>query len=72
MNIGTILSKLYIVQEHNNRSGDKRGRGFFKAYRLNPYNPLSYIFLLLSISIGLILYGIIGTFKGYKNPFKWD
>lgn len=72
MNLMRILTALYIVQVHDNKPSDKRGRGFFTAYRMNPYNPLSYIFIVISLVVGLVLYGIIGTFKGYRNPFKWD
>ena len=67
-----ILKFLNIIQEHDNKIGNKKGRGFFKAYRVNPYNPLSYILITVSIPILLILFGIIGLCKEFKNPFKWD
>ena len=65
-----FLTKIYILQEKLNENG-------FKRYRVNPYNPLSYIFLLWSFIIGLIMYGIKGLsnemdLRGKKNPFKWQ
>jgi hypothetical protein len=67
-----ILIFLKILQVYNNEKGIRKGRGFFKAYRMNPYNPLSYILIIVSIPILLILFGIVGLFKEAKNPFKWD
>ena len=66
----SILKFLKILQIHNNEKGIKKGRGFFKAYRMNPYNPLSYILIVISIPILLILFGIVGLVKEAKNPFK--
>jgi len=71
-----ILKFLKIVQvvsnEERNKNGLKRlGKGYFNAYRLNPYNPLSYIVFLFSIPITILLYGFIGLFEKFINPFKW-
>lgn len=42
--------------------------------RLNPYNPLTYIFILISLIIGLIMFGLVGI-KDEINlddlKFKW-
>ena len=74
-----LLIKLYIVQvvsnEERHKNGLKKlGRGCFKAYRLNPFNPLSYILLTLVIPILILLYVFIGIRQEVelKNPFKWD
>ena len=70
-----ILKWLGIIQEVSNRNRNpKLGRGFNTAYRFNPYNPLSYIAVILLSIIGIILYGFIGFWQrnGLKNPFKWD
>jgi hypothetical protein len=45
--------------------------------RFNPYNPLTYIVLILVPLIGLIMFGIVGVQKeiDFKNDFikfyKW-
>lgn len=74
-----LLKALYIIQtvsnEERHKKGLKRlGRGFFKAHRLNPYNPLSYIALIIIIVVGILMFGFVGFVKetDLKNPFKWD
>jgi len=68
-----ILKWLYILQEVSNKNRvPKLGRGFMKAYRCNPYNPLSYVFVAAFFVVALISYGVVGVFKKIKNPFKWD
>ena len=49
-----IFKALYIVQEVSNEQRHKQGlkrlgKGYFKAYRFNPYNPLSYIVLPIKV-----------------------
>lgn len=55
------LKIFYIIQKSGNKS------------RINPFNPLSYIFVILSIIIGIILFGIVGFWDHVdnKNPFKY-
>ena len=72
------LKHLLIVQEVSNTERDinnlkRLGKGYFIAFRLNPYNPLSYIALVLMVIIGILMYGFVGIFKetDYHNPFKW-
>lgn len=65
-----ILTKLYVLQEKRNKNG-------FIRHRLNPYNPFSYVFLIIQFICGLILYGIKGLsnemdLRGKRNPFKWQ
>lgn len=65
-----ILTKIYILQEKKNEHG-------FLRHRLNPYNPLSYLYLLLAFISGLLFYGIRGLsnemdLRGKRNPFKWQ
>ena len=39
-----FLQKIFVLQIVSNKGKNpKLGRGFIKAYRLNPWNPLSYI-----------------------------
>jgi hypothetical protein len=74
-----LLKRLHIIQTICNEERYKKGlarlgRGYFNAHRINPYNPLSYLFLLIIIPIGILLFGVIGFPKEVvtKNPFKWD
>jgi len=40
--------------------------------RINPYNPFSYLFLVIGIVLNIPLYGIINTIDQLKrNPFKY-
>lgn len=70
-----LLKFLFILQEVSNKSrSPKLGRGFLKAYRLNPYNPLSYIALVIIFVFGILMFGIVGFWKEVEltNPFKWN
>lgn len=70
-----LLKRLLIIQEVSNETrSPKLGRGFFMARRFNPYNPLSYIALLIICIIGIAMFGFVGFWKetDMKNPFKWD
>lgn len=68
-----ILKALSIFQEHKNTKGNIKGRGYSYAYRLNPFNPLSYLLIPIMIIVGIILFGVLGVFKevDHRNPFKW-
>ena len=70
-----ILKCLLIIQEVSNKNREpKLGRGFFEARRLNPFNPLSYITVVVAIIVGILMFGFVGVWKEIvlKNPFKWD
>jgi membrane protein insertase Oxa1/YidC/SpoIIIJ len=72
-----LLIKIKIVQvvsnEQRYKDGLKRlGKGYFKAYRLNPLNPLSYILVVVTIPVILFMYGFVGSFEKAINPFRWD
>lgn len=71
-----ILRKIKVLQVVSNdlrhKNGLKRlGKGWSEAYRLNPYNPVSYIGILISIFLGLFIFGFYGVWKNLRNPFKW-
>lgn len=79
MNFRKILKYLQIVQtvsnEQRHKQGLKRlGRGFFEAHRFNPYNPLSYIALIIILIVGILMFGFVGFWKETTtlNPFRWD
>lgn len=68
-----LLKFLFVLQEVSNKDRNpKLGKGFSTAYRFNPFNPLSYIALILIIIVGILMYGIVGFWKEIHNPFKWD
>lgn len=69
--------RLKIIQvvsnEQRHKDGLKRlGKGYFEAYRLNPFNPLSYILIMIAIPVIIAMYGFVGTFEKSINPFQWD
>lgn len=70
-----LLTKFFILQKVSNKGRDiKLGRGYNNAYRLNPYNPFAYLFLVLYLIFGFLAYGVVGfpeKIKGH-NPFTWD
>ena len=77
--IRKILKYLHIIQTVSNKDREKLGlnklgRGFINAHRANPWNPLSYVFLLLAIPIAIIMFGVVGVWAqiDFKNIFKWD
>jgi hypothetical protein len=75
MNFRKLLKFLYIIQEVSNRNRNpKLGRGFNNAVRFNPYNPLSYITIIIIFIVGIIMFGLVGFWKEVEliNPFKWN
>lgn len=64
-----LFLKLKIVEKHRNKG--------IENIRFNPYNPLSWVVILLA-AISVIVYGAIKgmlvTLKEVtsKNPFKWQ
>jgi len=70
-----LLKWLLVIQEVSNKGREpKLGRGFFEARRLNPYNPLSYVVVVITFVAALVCFGVVGMWKEVdtKNPFKWD
>lgn len=70
-----ILKFLYVLQEKSNKDRiPKLGKGYSKAIRLNPYNPLSYVALVIILAVGIIMFGVVGFWKEIDatNPFKWN
>lgn len=69
-----ILKRIWVLQEVSNKNRlPTLGKGFSIARRFNPYNPLSYIVIVLLFAIGILMYGFYGFWKevDYQNPFKW-
>lgn len=74
-----ILKLLFIVQQINNNERKKKGLkpigNYNNPWRLNPYNPLSYLFIPLYLVFAPIIAGyiiLISEFKTFKNPFDWQ
>ena len=64
-----------VSNEKRQKQGLKKiGRGDFEAYRLNPFNPLSYLTVIITLIYGVVCFGIIGFWKEIdsRNPFKWN
>ena len=66
-----LLKILFIIQEKKKLDEFKRTR---TLKRINPYNPLSYLAILITILIAIILFGFVGAWKEIDvldNPFNW-
>ena len=60
-----LLISLKIIQEKK----IKDPLGFtYKQSRLNPYNPLTYVVIIFSLIIGLLMFG----FVGFWNEVNWS
>jgi len=70
----SIIIFLKITQTVSNENKRPRlGRGYDNAMRMNPYNPLSYISIIIVGIIISVLNGVIGGYNYFKiNHFKWD
>ena len=56
-----ILKAFWILQEKSNTNRkNKLGRGFSTAKRINPYNPLSYMAILIIAFVGIVMFGFVG------------
>lgn len=66
-----ILRALWIIQKKTETTPFNRK---YDLIRVNPYNPLSYITILLVILIGIFMFGFVGFWKeiDLKNPFKYQ
>lgn len=58
-----FLTKIYVLQKRKD-----------KKKRINPYNPISYLVIVLATIIGILMFGFVGVFDQVdeKNPFKWQ
>ena len=50
------------------------GYPVIKAKRINPYNPLSYVTIVLVLIASIVMFGFYGFTKEIDlvNPFKWQ
>lgn len=68
-----LLKTLLIIQENkifDDVLNPKRSR---TLYRLNPFNPLTYIAIIIIFVIGILMFGFVGIKNemDFTNPFKW-
>ena len=76
--IYNALKKLNIVQEVSNDIRHKQGlerlgKGYAQAFRLNRFNPLTYIVLIITLLAILVMEGLKGVYQALnQNPFKWN
>jgi len=64
-----ILKLLYIRQEKQSENQ----YGTWVKFRINPFNPLTWVVIILGLVIALLLFGLIGMWKEIDtgNRFKW-
>lgn len=62
-----LLEKLGVIQKKK----VKKPIGTYTYRRFNPYNPLSYVVFIMDSIIGTLLYGFVGYWKEFRNPFRW-
>ncbi len=65
-----ILKFLFVLQKRTKTDAFNHK---YKQRRINPYNPLSYIFLMILYIIGFFAYGIQGMIEDARpiKEFKW-
>ncbi len=68
ISVGSALSFLKIVQVRTSE------HGFSREYRMNPYNPLTYVAIPVLVFVGLLMFGFVGFTREVDlvNPFKWQ
>lgn len=68
----TILKYIGVFQTRKIPYGNPE-LGFRTEERINPFNPLSYLFILIGLVIGLLMYGFVGMWEKItlKKAFRW-
>lgn len=66
-----IFKALWIVQEKTIETRFKRK---VKVQRMNPYNPLTYVAIVLIFALAVVCYGIVGIWErsDFKNLFRYQ
>ena len=71
MSIYKFLEIIFVIQR---KQYDDKGalRGEYK--RVNPWNPISYLVVLLFFIGALLCYGFVGMWSQVDtvNPFRWQ
>lgn len=64
-----LVIKLKIAQERVITFDNRK----IIQWRVNPYNPLSYLAYIIALIIAFFLIGVKGIKDEFKpNPFKWQ
>lgn len=64
-----LIFKLKIAQERVLSFDNNK----ITQWRINPYNPLSYLTYIIALIIAFFLIGVKGVKDEFKtNPFKWQ
>ena len=66
-----FLKLLIVIQEKQKLN--PLNYNYHTVRRINPFNPLSYLTIVLVFLIGIILFGFVGIWKeiDLRNPFKY-
>jgi len=66
-NLRKLLLALWITEKIVGKYG-------YERHRLNPYNPLSYLLLVIVFISGIVCFGVVGFWRevDLKNPFKYN
>ena len=65
-NFGKILLFFYVIIEKKPEVYDD-----VRVIKMNPYNPISWIIIVLLFIVFVFLYGIPESIKGIKQIFSW-
>lgn len=60
-----LLKLICVIQEKDLASRIKR--------RINPFNPLSYIVIVITLIVAVLMFGCVGMWRelDLRNPFKY-
>ena len=77
--IRKFLKFIWVIQEKDSEMIVTRKKDFTKHLykrkyrRVNPFNPLTYLVILITIVVGVFMFGLVGFKKEIgSNPFKWQ
>ena len=80
MTFRDFLCGIHVIQIKNvdvtltSKNGSERKVIAKRTWRrINPYHPISYIFILCVLIFALLLFGFVGMWKeiDLRNPFRW-
>jgi hypothetical protein len=69
-----LLVALWVIQHKRVEDKNSPWPRFRTLRRLNPYNPLTYVVIPISLILGLLMFGFVGLWKEIEwsqLKFKW-
>ena len=66
-----FLKAIRVIQERKERTR----LNSYTYMRLNPYNPLTYLAMIIGLILGVIMFGLVGIKDEIDKPkdyFKWQ